>query len=188
MIDMNRIHVKIRGSAPLLQNRFDIGDHGAEASKAKKKNYIPEEEAERLCYRDQSGKLVHPGEHIFASLVSAGVDFKFSGRKSMKDVLKAGILVEPEYIPITNEGKVVEKYEIDIRRVVIQRASVAKWRPRYKEGWELEFFIDIIDEDNITPNNLKEIAERAGKFKGIGDYRPRFGRFDVVKWEPVPVK
>ena len=183
---MTTIHARIRGTAPLLQNKFSL-EAVENASKAKKRIYVPEIEAEKLCYRDENGRLVHPTEHIYASMIGAGVDFKFSGRKTYKDVVKAGVILSPEYVPINDSGKEVKEYIIDTRRVVIQRASVAKWRPRY-EQWELEFNIEIIDEENIDEKVLKEILERAGRFRGLGDYRPRFGRFQVTKWDCIPNK
>jgi len=67
---------------------------------------------------------------------------------------------------------------------VIQRARVLKWRPKFNQ-WKLQFTITILDETNISPANVKEILEKAGATKGIGDYRPRFGRFMVTKFKIV---
>lgn len=173
---MKQINVEITGLAPLLQNRFPMEEHGHNTSRATKKVYNPEEEAKKCLYqRDE--KIFQPAEHIYQSMVRAATDFKFSGKKTFKDVITSGIVVEPEEIPLISD-----KYEIDARAVVIQRARVMKWRPRFNK-WKLKFNIIILDDTNISPMNVKEILEKAGSTKGIGDYRPRFGRFTVTEFK-----
>ncbi len=173
---MKKINVEITGVAPLLQNRFNTEDHGQNMSKATKKVYVPEDEAKKCLYI-KDGVIYQPSEHIFQSMIRAAVDFKFSGKKTFKDVITSGIIVEPEEIPLISD----KPYEIDTRPVVIQRARVLKWRPRFNQ-WKLKFTLTILDDTNITPANLKEILEKAGATKGIGDYRPRFGRFMVTEF------
>jgi len=174
---MKQISVEITGIAPLLQNRFPIEEHGHNISKATKKVYVPEEEAKKCLYQ-RDGKVFQPAEHIYQSMVRAAVDFKFSGKKTFKDVVTSSIAIEPEEIPMISD----KPYEIDARPVVIQRARVLKWRPKFNQ-WKLRFTITILDDTNISPANVKEILEKAGATKGIGDYRPRFGRFMVTKFE-----
>ncbi len=177
---MKRIEIEITGVAPLLHNRFPTEDHGQNISKAKKKVYVPTEEAERKLYKDEKGNIVHPAEHIFQSIRRAATDFKFDKRKSFKDVIVSGIIVTPDMIPLLTD----KPYEIDTRPVVIQRARVLCWRPKFN-NWKLKFVIDILDDENISPSNLKEILEKAGQAKGIGDYRPRFGRFQVTSFQEI---
>ena len=35
----------------------------------------------------------------------------------------------------------------------------------------------------INPTVLKDILEAAGRFKGVGDYRPEYGRFVIDEWK-----
>ena len=173
---MKTINVEITGIAPLLQNRFPVEEHGQNQTKAKKKVYVPEDEAKKCLYiRD--GQIFQPAEHIYQSMVRAAVDFKYEGKKTYKDVITSGILVEPEEILLISD----KDYEIDARPVMIQRSRVLKWRPRFNQ-WKLVFKIIILDDTNINAVTLKEILDRAGTSKGIGDYRPRFGRFMVTLW------
>lgn len=175
---MKRIEVEITGTSPLLQHRFATEDHGENTPKSKKKVYVPREEAEKCLYKNTQGELYQPAEHIFQSMVRAAVDFKFEKRRTYKDVITSGIVVQPEEIPLITEGQ----YEIDARGAVIQRARVIRWRPRFNK-WKLKFVIDILDDDNVSIPTLKDILERAGATKGIGDYRPRFGRFMVTAFK-----
>jgi hypothetical protein len=52
-------------------------------------------------------------------------------------------------------------------------------RPRM-EKWSLDFSITIWDK-NIKKEDISKILNYAGQFVGIGDYRPKFGRFIVTK-------
>lgn len=175
---MKKVEIEITGIAPLLQHRFAIEEHGENTSKSKKKVYVPKEEADKCLYKNSHGEIYQPAEHIFQSMVRAAVDFKFEKKRTYKDVITSGILVEPEEIPLITEGQ----YEIDARGAVVQRARVVRWRPRFNK-WKLKFSINILDDNNIAVPTLKEILEKAGAMKGIGDYRPRFGRFMVTAFK-----
>jgi len=181
---MKNISCEITGIAPLLQHRFAEEKNGANKSRAKKKVYDPEEEAETALFRGKDGNIYHPSEHIFGAMVKSAVYFKFEGKKTYKDIIKRGVIVEPFEIPLMDEkGEVYKGWdEIDTRRVVIQRSAITRWRPLFHEGWKLKFNISIIDDENLAPSTLKEILERAGTI-GIGDYRPRFGRFQVTSFK-----
>lgn len=177
---MKRIEVEITGVAPLLHNRFPTEEYGVETSRKKTKIYDPKEIADKKLYKDDKGNIVHPGEHIFQSMRKAATDFKFEKKKTFKDVITSGIIVSPDMIPLITD----KPYEIDTRPVVIQRARVLAWRPKFN-NWKLKFNIDILDDENISLANVKEILEKAGQAKGIGDYRPRFGRFYVSSFQEV---
>lgn len=179
---MKKINVEITGVAPLLQHRFATEEHGQNTSKSKKKVYDPKIEAERCLYKNTKGEIYQPAEHIFQSMVKAAVDFKFEKKRTYKDVITSGILVEPDEIPLIYDSS----YEIDARGVVIQRSRIVRWRPRFN-NWKLNFTINILDDENISVPVLKEILEKAGATKGIGDYRPRFGRFMVTQYKEIEV-
>jgi len=71
---------------------------------------------------------------------------------------------------------------LDMRPVVIQRARVVRLRPCFKSGWKLEFTINVID-DELPSGILQDVLVLAGKTVGVGDYRPKFGRFSVMHFE-----
>ena len=178
---MKTFDVEIVGVCPLLQNRFNTETEGISKSKGKKKTYIPTDEAEKALYRDKQGYIYEPSEHLLGSLIRAAVNFKYEGKKTFKDVVKSCVLVLPDAIPL-NDGKTESWDEIDTRPVVIQRARVVKWRPKFND-WKLIFQLQILDEDVLDARTLREILDNAGSRYGIGDYRPRFGRFQVTKWK-----
>ena len=177
---MKKIDVTIKGLCPLLHHRFPGEEHSEGMSKAKKKVYDPEEEAEKALYRDEKDKIYQPAEHILQAMTKAGSRFKFSGQKTYKEIILTGIEITPEAIPLHKKTW----DEIDARRAVVQRHAVIRWRPKFND-WEVSFQILITDPDNITVQIVKEILETAGKNIGIGDYRPRFGRFMITSFKEV---
>jgi len=166
--------VRIVGVSPLIQNRFSIEES---MQKGRKKQIpSPEEECEKALYKTEAGEVYLPNLWIKTAMVKAATDFKMEGKKSYKEYIKAGIVVEPEQIPLK-----ADKYEVFVSRCVIQRAAIAKARPKFKT-WEAEFEIELLDE-MLNPTIVKEILDAAGRFKGIGDWRPEHGRFKVEKFE-----
>jgi hypothetical protein len=172
-----RINVTIRGTAPLLMHRFDDNQDGAKPRKSGMQ-YNKEEDSKKALYTDKDGNIVQPALNIERAMIQAATNYLLKGKKTFKDAFKGGIFVEPILIPHK-----MPSWEIDLQSVVIQRSRVMRSRPRF-DKWELDFQILNIDE-RITPNIIKSALDDAGKFIGIGDYRPRYGRFEVVKFEPI---
>ncbi|QZD26289.1 hypothetical protein [Salmonella phage vB_Si_DR094] len=51
------------------------------------------------------------------------------------------------------------------------------YRPIFRD-WSVEFGL-MFDEEQITKEELLMVLENAGNLCGVGDWRPRFGRFSV---------
>lgn len=69
----------------------------------------------------------------------------------------------------------------DYRVVGNQQNSVMRCRPCFRPGgsWAIDVPL-FVEPSIIDPDDLRDIAIRAGKMIGLGDYRPRFGRFEVT--------
>lgn len=175
---MSRVNVTIKGIAPLLQHRYPSEK---EEVKITKKTGVKDysDEVELSLYKNADGMIYQPAEHILGAMIKAAVDFKITGKgkKTYKDLVKGTIIVEPDAIPHKNP-----EWEIDRRPVVIQRSRVMRSRPKFV-NWELSFIIEILDEQ-FSVSAVKDILDQAGKV-GIGDYRPRFGRFMVTRFDEV---
>ena len=102
-----------------------------------------------------------------------------SPRKSAMDLYKAGIV---NMTPLASLGVKEWDYE-DRRRVMIQRNGVTRVRPAMLKGYRVEFQIMVNLPEYIDPASLRETIEQAGRLIGIGDFRPTFGRFGVVKFD-----
>jgi len=173
---MQKIEVKVIGTAPLLMNQFV--ESKPQASTRSKKVYDPATEAEKKSYRTADGKLYLPSTHFKASMIKAATDFKMSGKKSYKEYIKSGIFIFPTEIILDQQ-----KYEIHSEPVVIQRSRVMSWRPKFKE-WSCSFTIELADE-MLNKDTIKEILATAGKYKGVGDHRPEYGRFEIKEFKPI---
>ena len=180
---MKIIEVTIKGVTPLLMHRF--GMEGAD-DPGKRRTGVPDykAEAENALYRDPEGKLYQPAEHIERSMAEAGKSFKVAGKRGASYARLVGSTVDvfPDTIPHK-----VQNWETDARPVVVQRARVIRYRPRLDE-WELDFSLRLNDEQ-LPVGIIKEILDHAGKYTGIGDYRPqmkgKYGKFMVTKFEEV---
>ena len=174
---MLKIKTTIVGTAPLLQNRFPEEEHPEVERKLRKKIFPAQEEAENKLYKN-GDVICQPARHFEAAMIKAATNFKFEGKKSYKEAFKGGIFINPSMIPHK-----YKKWEIDRQPVVVQKARIMRARPRF-DKWELTFEIQVID-DRIDENIVKEALTYAGLYKGIGDLRPRYGRFEVKEFKVI---
>jgi len=172
---MYEIQVTIEGISPLLMNRF-AEEKAEEVIKRVTGKPVPEEIAVSL-YILPDGKIYQPATHIEGAFIKAAANFKITGKgkKTYKDLAKSSIFVEPD--AIVHE---IQEYGIDKRPVVnpTTRGRVIRARP-ILNNWKLSFKIKVLD-DQFPREVVKSILDYAGSSVGIGDYRPRFGRFMVT--------
>ena len=95
---MNEIQIRchVKGTRPLLMNSFFNDGHSP--SKIRRA-YDDQEEAMKRLYVGPEGQVCHPSNHLEACLVKSAAEFKFSGRKTYKDIFKSGVFVRPNLIP-----------------------------------------------------------------------------------------
>ncbi|HDM75000.1 MAG TPA: hypothetical protein ENG51_00845 [Deltaproteobacteria bacterium] len=169
--------VEIRGVKPLLMHApVNLGDN---PKRRRGEHLAPEKEAEMYLYKDEKGEIVIPSLNIKAMLRDAGRNYKISGRKTTYGaMIKAGIDIEPyPYVPLNHDG-----WKVDIRPVVVQRSRILRARPRF-DKWGLKFVVVNKDPQVLLRDTMRRIVEDAGKWIGLGDFRPEFGLFKVVRFE-----
>jgi hypothetical protein len=64
------------------------------------------------------------------------------------------------------------------KRVCIQKAAIIRIRPMFPTGWKLEIELEF-DDTIVNSKDLMKAMVDAGALVGIGDWRPKFGRFLV---------
>jgi len=64
--------------------------------------------------------------------------------------------------------------------VKVQRAGVIRTRPKIPTGWVAEVTVNIID-DVISTDDVDRSIKRAGEVAGIGDWRPKYGLFEIIE-------
>lgn len=169
---MKTIKIEIEGTSPLLMNRYNVEDE-LERQKGKRitKTYDPKVESKKSAYWSKDGKtLVIPCMCLYASLLNASSFHKIN-RRSAKSILAGSLRITPDEISLGTN-----KYEIDTRPVVIQRARVLKSRAILNK-WKAEFNIVYNDKLISDPTIIKTVLEEAGMRIGIMDFRPNKGGF-----------
>jgi len=171
--------VKITGEKPLLMhNPSDVGNK----PKLRRGEHLdPKVEAESYLYKDENGNIVVPAYIVKACIRNAGRNYtvKGRGRTTFAAMIRAGIDIQPENIPLKYDN-----WYPWVTIVVVQRNRIPRARPRF-DNWELEFKIINKDPTIIHSDTLLKILIDAGKYYGIGDYRPEFGLFQVTEFRKL---
>jgi len=170
--------VKIVGTKPLLMHAPT--GLGGKPQRRRGEHPDPKTEAESYLYKDPEGRIVIPSVNIKACIREAGRNYKVSGRRTtFAAMIRAALDIKPyPYVPLIHDGG----WRVDIRPVVVQRNRILRARPRF-DKWALEFQIVNSDPTIIHKDTLKRILIDAGKYYGLGDFRPEFGLFSVEKFE-----
>jgi len=175
------VTLTIEGAADLLFHRWNCEAVEAKAVAGKNSRAKKSDDVESYVYRCDDGTLALPGEYVRQALIHAA---KFrqdprSPRKSAMDLFKAGVVC---LTPLASLGKSEWDY-LDTRRVTIQRNGINRTRPALKAGWRATFDLAVNLPEYIDRQLLRETTEQAGRLVGVGDFRPTFGRFGVVRFE-----
>jgi len=191
---MYTVNIQVEGIAPLMQHRFPLPDFADMGKGGKKKTGETDytQEWRDYFYSTIDGDIYQPATHFDGCMAKAAAGYKIQGGrgKTYKDLFKGNVFVSPDAIlhgvkvPETLDADADKTLYLDIRPVVVQRARVVRIRPCFKPGWKLGFEITVLD-DQVPPNVVNEVLALAGRTVGVGDFRPRFGRFMVTKFEVV---
>lgn len=183
-----KIKVEVRGVVPVLLHNGQLADPLNEFSRAlkavsgkKDKTDADHEEMSRLewfgsLYTDE-GKIILPGENIEAAIIKAAQKLRLG------DKAKTGVICDDTPVMIYDGPKDPEKLWKDRafrdrRAVVIKKNRVMRTRPIFHD-WKLSFTVSFLP-SVINKDKLIEILRICGQLVGFGDFRPRFGRFEVV--------
>lgn len=193
----NSVAIEIRSVAPQLMRRWP-GEKPTPPRTTKKtleliQKRMKAEWLEALYLRD--GVVGLPNDNIFSCLLDG------AARLRSKDAVRCGVYVVEEFVPLRvysgpddNRGRVLQgdpdtyykNEHIDIRGVCLNPKAKTRGdrcRPIFRH-WGLTFHL-CYDGALIDHNLLKQVLEKAGDFVGLGDYRPRFGRFRLVGFAPA---
>jgi hypothetical protein len=66
---------------------------------------------------------------------------------------------------------------------MVQRNGITRVRPAFLAGWRATFEVEVITAEYIPPQLLHAVLSDAGRLVGIGDFRPSYGRFQVVEFK-----
>jgi len=178
---MQKVEITIEGTTPLLFNKPPEYEHDSKV-KVNNPNIDENEEVKNKLY-SVNGKIYTPATHIRGALINAGKDLRVKGKgKATYSKMFASMAM------ITPEALVHKKTKLDVLTVRTVNPNTKGQhmtkRPRL-EIWALDFICEV--EDEIPLEVLKEAFERAGRYVGIGDWRPAtkgvHGKFMVTKFK-----
>lgn len=194
MSDFQTVKTTIKGIRPLLMHSAAGADPLSEWSKLRKqvsgkKNKTDADHME-LAKIDWYSSFYHNDEKrpvLLGTMIEACC---IGGAKRTKQgqIAKASILINENPVLIhdhPNGKKAVvddfwenQRYR-DARGVMVNRARIIRYRPVFPV-WECTFEAMLSELDVST---FKNILETAGRFIGLGDFRPKFGLFEITKMQ-----
>ena len=186
---MEELRFRITGVTPLLLNNGQMADPlnpmakklKAVTSKRNKTDADYEAMARLEWYGSLyvvNDRIVIPGANLEAMLLEAGRKFR-KGK-----LVQAGVFCQEES-PIIYDGPadIDELWTADQNRftvgVKIRGSRVMRTRPMFRE-WSLEFTVNF-DSQLLDEGEIEQIVVRAGENIGLGDWRPKFGRFTAQR-------
>jgi len=180
--NMKSVEVEITGTTPLIMNKPE--EYGFDEEWVEKKAGNEwEKEAFKKLYVNADGIIYQPATHIERAMIEAGKKIRIKGQgKANYSKLFGSMLAVPQ-LDIPHK---IDKWEVFKALVVIPstKGRVMRYRPMFKK-WKLKF--DMEFEDEISAPVVKEALEIAGRYVGIGDWRPekkgKFGKFQVTKFK-----
>lgn len=182
------VAVTVQGTADLLFHRWSC-DAVAEKAKATKGSKAKKSDnVESYIYRNDDQHICIPGRYLQRAVIEAARFHQDprSPRKMAKDLVQAGLVVTPLLTAVLVNGHPTSQWDyLDRQRVVVQRNAVTRERPAFRSGWSAEFEITSLLPDYLTADFLRRLVMDAGRFVGLADFRPTYGRYDVVRWAPV---
>jgi hypothetical protein len=147
-------------------------------------------------YRNEEGQIVIPTENIMRALMEGATMVLVPGGRSgktFKAQSQSGIMPRETGWPLLVSGNPIRTDVIDkllkeddfsvhqeavkqlgfslfLKRAKIGQSKHIRVRPRF-ETWDASGELVVTDEQ-ITESVLSDILEMAGKYKGLGDWRP----------------
>lgn len=129
-----------------------------------------------LYYDEEMGVYI-PGENIDSMLVGPAKKLRLG------TAFKSAVFVT-EDLPLIYDGprtpdELWQDKRFRFRKAVkVQTNRLVRTRPQFL-NWSLKVPITILDGAEIDADQVLEVAHIAGERIGLGDWRPRFGRFTV---------
>jgi len=179
---MKKFEVEVKGISPLLYNRFVDTQID---SKSKKRTGSPVEQNYLEKIYMNENKPYIPSVYFRNCLIEAGKQFKITGKGKSNyskligatvDVVPAIILNDNEFVPF----RISAVNPMTKGRMIVTRPKMDVW------GCKFEV---VLNDDVIDGVVIKDILEHAGRYVGIGDWRPdkkgMFGKFIVTSFKEV---
>ena len=189
-MDYQMMQVTIKGNCPMLMHKDTLANPLDPATKKHKdltagakrteatEMAIQKSEFMAGLYIDADGPYL-PGNNLHAAIHAASKAFKL-GVKVNAALMIAEDRARLEYEgPRDAEGLYADRRFVDVRGIRLTgNKRLMRCRPVFND-WKASFTIAFFP-DQISKAQIEKCLHHAGRIVGIGDYRPRFGRFSVT--------
>jgi len=176
--------IRLRGIKPIMFDRY-----------VDMKKQVPIED--KFYTTGEERRLIFPAVNILSFLsadLTESATKRVMGRKwkSMAKAALSFVTIEPDLIPITRNGEKLTVgncgYIIDKRVARTKKTGglivpSEKERPVLPLPWEMEFELTLVENDDLSEEQVKKIFIEGGYAIGLGTFRGLFGKFIVEKWE-----
>jgi hypothetical protein len=182
--------ITIQGNTPLLMHNAQLSDplnpFTRRLSEVTKKRSKTIEDHQEIALREWDGSLYYdpdagpyiPGANINRCLLDA------ARLRKLGKSLERGLLITTDVNPLAYDGpRSLDKLRGDVNHrhmasVKIGQSRTMRCRPVFR-SWSVECS-GWMDEEMLNPSDFALVVEQAGRYIGLGDWRPRFGRFDAT--------
>jgi hypothetical protein len=184
--------VSIQGLDSILFNRMLSKDETANGTDAKE-GYEEREWRiwKKKAYVDDNGILYIPGENIHECMKEGakywGQKIPGEGNKTYTDLIASAVICESISLGVHIDSDEVIPYDKMVNgnpsKGKKSGAKVLKVRPLLRP-WGGAYKMHVFDA-RLTPDVLKVIIAYAGTFRGLCDWRPQFGRFELTNIKKI---
>lgn len=185
----NRLRFRLTGVSPLVMHNGQLANPmnpiAKEMRKVSGKRAKTEADFEQLArlefmgglYMGEDGPCI-PGEMIEATAFEAAKKIR-RGLQAKAAIISDGNHRLDYDGPRKPDAMWAEERFRLVVGVRVQKNRIMRTRPILR-GWSSEIFIDFLP-DQINGSEVEEIVRIMGSVVGIGDWRPKFGRFRAEK-------
>jgi hypothetical protein len=185
---MKTYEIKIEGVSSCIQNKLsrDLIKENKKIPNEKKEDW-EDENYEKKLYTNRDGEVIWPAINIHGMILAAAKSYKVPAPKSIgktwTNYIKACVIIPNEsvikYKEINKLGCMVNGNPSSGKK----SSKVYKARPEIID-WSLT--ITMIDSEGfMNKETVTEILTQGGKFIGLSDWRPQYGRFKVLSVKEI---
>jgi hypothetical protein len=172
----------IEGVTPMLFHAWNVEAIEEKAAASRGSAVKKTDNLESYVYRNADGDICLPSEYVRQAIIGAAKhvqDPRSSRPKQGSDLFKAGIAAMDELVSLGSK----DWDYIDQRRVQVMRSGITRRRPAFHTGWSAEFIFSVLLPEYIDQAMFHNVLTMAGKFIGVADFRPTYGRFMVTNYK-----
>jgi len=184
---MKKYNIKLESICTMLHHGSQAV--GMEEPQTKRKGgsavHGDKDEWKKTIYYDEQHGVYLPAINMEACMKEAAKQFKI-GRGTATKYINSGVFCTEEHLPLYINGTIIKT--LDDPRITIDKRTIknpntkgrqVRYRAKFNQ-WTTEFQLMVTADDYIDKKLLTEIIKYGGNFIGIGDFRPRFGRYKLI--------